>query len=521
MTTTRTRWMTALAVPVALAALVSGCSDSGGDHATSETGAVAPDAALPPEPGPVPPGPTQDNTFVDVGRNPFVTTVEDARSTFALDVDTGSYTVSRELVAQGYLPPAAAVRTEEWVNAFDYGYRAPTGEDFAVVTGGAAATLTGTEGTELVRVGLAAREVPDEQRPPAAVTLVVDVSGSMDGEDRIGLVRRSLEVLAEHLRPDDTVAVVTYGSEAAVLLTPTPVSDRDALLGAVRGLQIDGSTNLEGGIRLGYAQAREMFRQDGVNAVVLASDGVANVGDTGPGSIVETIRQEGQRGINLVSVGFGTGNYDDHMMEQLANQGDGFYSHVDTTDEAQRLFGDELTSTLTVIARQAKLQVSFDPAQVAEYRLLGYENRAIADEDFLDDTVDAGEGGAGHTVTALYEVRRAQGASAEQIGTVDLRWESVAEGGAVQQRSWPLSTRGGDERVELAATVAAAAEVLRAQPGADAVDGQEQEQQQPVDVAAGLEPVLAQAEQLAEREVEGAQELVDLLRQARGATPYE
>lgn len=520
MTTTRSRFLTTLAVPVALAALVAGCSssDTTGEYATADHGAVA----LPPEPGPVPaPGPTDDNTFVDVGRNPFVTTVEDALSTFALDVDTGSYTVSRELVAEGYLPPAAAVRTEEWVNAFDYGYRAPTDEDFAVVTGGAPAALTGTQGTELVRVGLAARDVPDDERPPAAVTFVVDVSGSMDGEDRIGLVRRSLEVLAENLRPDDTVAVVTYGSEAALLLPPTPVSDRGALLEAVRGLQIDGSTNLEGGVRLGYAQAREMFRQDGVNAVVLASDGVANVGDTGPGSIVETIRQEGQRGINLVSVGFGTGNYDDHMMEQLANQGDGFYSHVDTAEEAQRLFGDELTGTLTVIARQAKLQVSFDPAQVAEYRLLGYENRALADEDFLDDTVDAGEVGAGHTVTALYEVRRVDGAQGLQIGTVDLRWESVAAGGEVQQRSWPLSTASGDERVELAATVAAAAEVLRAQPGSEVAGQGQGQEQQPVDARTGLEPVLAQAQGLADREVDGAQDLVDLLRDAMRATPYE
>ncbi len=252
------------------------------------------------------------------------------------------------------------------------------------------------------------------------------------------------------------------------------MADRDGVLDAVRGLQIDGSTNLEGGVRLGYEQARAMFREDGVNAVVLASDGVANVGDTGPGSIVETIRQEGARGISLVSVGFGTGTYDDAMMEQLADQGDGFYSHVDTVDEAQRLFGDELTSTLTVVARQSKLQVSFDPAQVQEYRLLGYENRALADEDFLDDTVDAGEVGAGHAVTALYEVRRAPGATGEDIGTVDLRWESVADGGAVQQESWPLSTSAGGEELELAAAVAAAAEVLRAQPG-ETVDGQEQD----------------------------------------------
>jgi Ca-activated chloride channel family protein len=491
-----------------VAALAAGCSGSGADAgATSEYG-VSADALPPPAPAPEP----ADGGFVDVGRNPFVTTAEDALSTFALDVDTGSYSVSREMVAQGYLPPADAVRTEEWVNAFDYGYRVPQGDDFAVVTGAVPAHLVGTEGSELVRVGLAARDVAEAARPPAAVTLVVDVSGSMEGEDRIGLVRRSLEVLAENLRPDDTVAVVTYGSQAHLLLPPTEVSDRATVLGAVRGLHIDGSTNLEGGLRLGYEQARTMFREDGVNAVVLASDGVANVGDTGPGSIVETIRQEGARGISLVSVGFGSGTYDDAMMEQLADQGDGFYSHVDGPAEAQRLFGDELTSTLTVVARQSKLQVSFDPAQVEAYRLLGYENRALADEDFLDDTVDAGEVGAGHTVTALYEVVRAPGASGDAIGTVDLRWELVADGGAVQQESWPLTTAHGGEGLELAVAVAAAAEVLRAEPGQAGDPGDR-------GVRAGLEAVLVEAERLAGRDVESAQDLVDLLRAAVDASP--
>ncbi len=298
------------------------------------------------------------------------------------------------------------------------------------------------------------------------------------------------------------------------------MADRDSVLDAVRGLQIDGSTNLEGGVRLGYEQARAMFREDGVNAVVLASDGVANVGDTGPGSIVETIRQEGARGISLVSVGFGSGTYDDAMMEQLADQGDGFYSHVDGLDEAQRLFGDELTSTLTVVARQSKLQVSFDPAQVEEYRLLGYENRALADEDFLDDTVDAGEVGAGHAVTALYEVRRAAGrrrrgdrhrrpalgvgggrrcGAAGVVAAVDVRRRRGARAGGCGRRGrrGAACPAGGDRR----------------RPGAG------RPQQQAVDVRAGLEPVLAEAERLADREVEGAQDLVDLLRGAMDASP--
>ena len=287
------RLLPVLVVPL-VAVLAAGCSSGGDGRATSEYGVAAPDALPQPAPRPSPrtPPSRRAGTFVDVGRNPFVTTSEDAQSTFALDVDTGSYSVSRELVAQGLVPPAAAVRTEEWVNAFDYGYRVPQGDDFAVVTGAVPAALTGTDGTELVRVGLAAREVADEERPPAAVTFVVDVSGSMEGEDRIGLVQDSLEVLAENLRPDDTVSVVTYGSEARLLLPPTKVADRDGVLDAVRGLQIDGSTNLEGGVRLGYEQARAMFREDGVNAVVLASDGVANVGDTGPG---RSSRRSGRR----------------------------------------------------------------------------------------------------------------------------------------------------------------------------------------------------------------------------------
>lgn len=418
----------------------------------------------------------EGNVFQDYGYREFVAAETDPFSTFALDVDTGSYTLLRRWLDEGSLPPIDSVRPEEFVNAFDYDYRAPRrGLDLSIDGG----PSPFNRDTYLVRVGVQGEIVEDEDRGAAALTFVVDTSGSMDRDDRLGLVKRSLEVLVDELDADDTVAIVTYDDAAGMVLAPTPVSEREVILDAIDDLQPGGSTNLEAGLQQGYALAREAFRRDGINRVVLASDGVANVGVTDPTALAQMIQEDADRGIDLVTVGFGMGNYNDVTMEQLADQGDGFYAYVDTDDEAERLFEDELTSTLLTIAKNAKIQVEFDPEVVDEYRLIGFENRAVRDDQFRDDTVDAGELGAGHQVTAIYEVELARGVDIDDrddLGTVFLRWEEPDSSDVVEidddirlrdiEPEWDATAPD----FQLATVVAAFAEVMRDNPYADRVE---------------------------------------------------
>lgn len=409
----------------------------GGQRGAADTqlsGGMPPPGA----PRTAPPAPGEDNVFVEAGTSGFVEAARDALSTFALDVDTGSWGVARALLEAGEQPPPAAIRVEEWVNAQPDADPAPSVVDLAVhAETGVAPSADDT--TQLVRIGVSAREVDSAQRRPVNVTMVVDRSGSMDIRERLGLVRASLALLADQLRDDDIVSVVSFDDRATPILEPTKVEDTDAILAAIEKLRPGGSTNLAAGLELGYEQARESFRAEATNIVLLASDGVANVGATGPGAITERIAQESQDGIHLVTVGFGMGNYNDHLMEQLADRGDGFYGYVDDFAEARRLFVDELTTTLVPVALDAKAQVSFDPARVTSYRLIGHDNRALADEEFADPGVDAGELGSGHHATALYEVRLAPGvAPGASIGSAQVRWRSPeAEGtaGAAQQRA--------------------------------------------------------------------------------------
>ncbi|WP_322937519.1 vWA domain-containing protein [Nocardioides bizhenqiangii] len=459
---------------------------------------------------PLPPAPNEDNFFRDHGTSGFVETATDARSTFALDVDTGSYGVARNLLGQGFRVPPAGIRVEEWVNAFEYDDPAPTDADLGLTTEtGRAPTLE--DGTQLVRVGISAREVSTADRPRVNITLVVDRSGSMDIRERLGLVQSSLALLADRLDPDDTVSVVSFEDQARPLLPPTPVKDTEAILAAIEELEPGGSTNLEAGLRLGYDIARETASSgdpEAVNLVVLASDGVANVGHTGPGSIVETIQEEGADGIHLVTVGYGLGNYNDHLMEQLADLGDGFYAYVDTYAEAEQLFGEDLVTTLTPVAGEARTQVAFDPELVTSYRLVGYDNRAIADEDFTDPGTDAGELGAGHHATALYEVRLAPGVEpGAVIGTAAVRWNQVGTGSTERQQEAVIDLVAADEesapsyRLELAATVADLAQVLKhAAPYADRT--------------VTLDGILDRARALAEVDVAGADDLVTVVEQA-------
>ena len=413
-------------------------------------------------------------TFQDYGIRPFVATSQDPLSTFALDVDTASYSIAKRWVAEGSVPPPESVRVEEYVNSFDYDYPVP-GDGLTVVADGGPSPFDGEN--VIVRLGVQAADVSRDERPPANLTFVVDTSGSMEGAGRLGLVQTALRQLVAELDGEDSVAIVTYSDNASVLLPPTSAARSDVILDAIDGLATTGSTNLEAGLATGYDLANEAFIDDGINRVVLASDGVANVGLTDPTGLVAQIRDDADRGIQLVTIGVGMGNFNDVTMEQLANDGDGFYAYVNDTSEASRLFSDDLISTLVTVAIDGKIQVEFDDSTVAQYRLIGFENRAVLDDDFRNDAVDAGELGAGHQVTAIYELTLHSGVSAsDRLGTAQLRWEDPDEGtvretrleltGAMLADQWGAT----DEDFRLAVTVAALAEILRESPYVGDVD---------------------------------------------------
>ncbi len=431
----------------------------------------SPDVTPPPEESLL-----EDNTFRDYGYRDFVEASDDPLSTFALDVDTGSYTIARKWVNEGQLPPRESVRPEEFINAFDYDYDAPRNGLELTVDGGPSPF---DHDNFLVRVGVQGEIVADSDRGPANLTFVIDTSGSMDRQDRLGLVKDSLRILVDQLNDDDTVAIVTYSDGSGIRLYPTPISERETILDAIDSLEPGGSTNMESGLREGYALASQAFRHNGINRVVLLSDGVANAGITDVDALAAMIREPADRGIDLVTVGFGMGNFNDVTMEQLADQGDGFYAYVDTEDEAERLFEDELTSTLMTIAKNAKIQVEFDEDVVESYRLIGFENRGVADGQFRNDEVDAGELGAGHQVTAIYEVELQRGVTLDDrgdIGEVFLRWEDPDNGEVIEidddidlRDIAPIWTDAAED-FQLATVVATFAELLRDNPYAGDVD---------------------------------------------------
>ncbi len=417
-----------------------------------------------------PPRPPDAMYFENYGVNPFVDTYEDHLSTFALDVDTASYSVARRYVNDGNIPPADAIRVEEFVNYFDPGYPTPPNIAFGIYADGTPSPFH-YDGTHILRFGIQGYDVAEYARKPASLTFVIDVSGSMDWENRLYLVKQSLQMLVDRLRPDDTVSIVVYGSDARVVLFPTSGENRNAILNAIYSLQTEGATNAEAGLRLGYQMAWQAFRPEVINRVILCSDGVANVGQTGPDAILNTIRGYVETGITLTTVGFGMGNFNDVLMEQLADNGNGNYAYVDNLDEAQKLFVEDLTSTLQAIALDAKVQVDFNPDVVAYYRLIGYENRDVADQDFRNDTVDAGEIGAGHSATALYAVMFRPNAEG-RIATVQLRWEDPDTHKVTEINgnfnTWDLLGifEQADPRYQLAVVVAQYAELLRRSPWA-------------------------------------------------------
>ncbi|MFC1739309.1 von Willebrand factor type A domain-containing protein [Planctomycetota bacterium] len=405
--------------------------------------------------------------FKNYGVNPFIDTEDDHLSTFATDVDTGSYTIVRGYLHDGHLPPEDAVRLEEFVNYFNYRYAPPQEDDFAIY---AEATPwkfgTGRKNSYLLRLGLKGKQITDENRRPAILTFVIDVSGSMDRENRLGLVKKSLRMLIERLKSDDKIGIAVYGSRGRKVMDHRGLDEKYEILAAIKSLGAGGSTYAEEGIRIGYEMAERAYRQGYINRVILCSDGVANVGNTGAEQILEIIKRKAEKGITLSAIGFGMGNYNDVLLEQLGDKGNGYYTYVDTISQAKRIFDDNLTGTLQVIARDVKVQVDFNPEVVRSYRLLGYENRDVPDDKFRDDKYDGGEVGAGHSVTALYELKLWP----EKEGTVattyvrykDAQTSAVTEfKSSIDLQDFKESFEDTNTDFKLAATAAEFAEILR------------------------------------------------------------
>ncbi|MDE0685833.1 MAG: von Willebrand factor type A domain-containing protein [Candidatus Poribacteria bacterium] len=428
--------------------------------------------------------PPDGTVFKDYGTNQFIATRDDHLSTFGMDVDTASYSITRNYLRDGYLPPPEAVRVEEFVNAFDYNYRPPWGEAFAVHVEGAPSRFgesgqlrlpqdrrrrrvpQADEQLHLLRIGIQGRVVPDENRKDAMLTFVIDVSGSMAIENRLELVKDALTLLVEELRPRDKVAIVAYSNRARIVLPHTGIEGREGILAAIHSLVPEEATNVDEGLRLGYSLALRNPKPDGINRVILCSDGVANVDATDPDVILRKVRGHVAEGITLTTIGVGIENFNDVLLEQLADNGNGSYAYVDTLNEAKRVFVENLTGTLQLIAKDAKVQVDFNPQVVSRFRLLGYENRQLDHSEFRDDSADGGEIGAGHSVTALYEIKLTEGARGH-LATVSIRYEDpdTYRPSEINEEIFTTQLKrtfqAASAEFQLAAIVAEFAEILR------------------------------------------------------------
>lgn len=410
-----------LALTVACGLLLTGCSgdgDSGARESDGSYGGGSHDMVRPH-------APEGSNRYEGGERegeqeSREVAPEPDYLSTFALDVDTASYGYARRTLDEGRLPDPSTVRPEEFVNSFRQDYPRPDGDGFTVTVDGA---RTDEEDWSLVRVGLATRTADaDDERPPAALTFVIDISGSMGEPGRLDLAREALGTMTDELRDDDSVALVTFSGEAETVLPMTRLDgNRGEIHDAIDSLEPTDSTNLGAGVETGYETAVEGLREDATNRVVLVSDALANTGETEADAILERIAESRrEHGITLFGVGVGS-DYGDALMEQLADRGDGHTVYVSDEEDAREVFCEELPRNIELTARDAKAQVAFDPETVAEFRLVGYDNRRVADDDFRDDRVDGGEVGPGHTVTALYAVRTRPGAEGH-LATATVRW---------------------------------------------------------------------------------------------------
>ncbi|HEY0082510.1 MAG TPA: VWA domain-containing protein [Pyrinomonadaceae bacterium] len=427
---TRLRW---IALCIVAAMLLSSCERAGGPHTASRKREAA---AANNAPAPIvsnaplmPSSPMSESTrgeqmdagglrrsdadenerefnteaYKHIDENPFFEVARAPLSTFSIDVDTASYSNTRRYLRDGRLPPKDAVRIEELINYFSYDYPQPAGgAPFSINAEVAACPWNPKH--RLVHIGLQGKRMHKEDLPPANLVFLLDVSGSMNSPDKLPLVKSSLRMLAEQLSARDRISIVVYAGSSGLVLPSTPGDRRGEILAALDALEAGGSTNGGEGIRLAYRVAAENFIRGGINRVILATDGDFNVGTTSEGELVRLIEEKRKSGVFLSVLGFGTGNVKDATMETLADKGNGNYAYIDELQEARKVLGDQLGATIATIAKDVKIQVEFNPRQAAAYRLIGYENRLLRDQDFNDDAKDAGEIGAGHTVTALYEV---------------------------------------------------------------------------------------------------------------------
>ncbi len=396
--------------------------------------AIVADQAMPAEP--------DTEAFANEETNPLKITGEEPVSTFSIDVDTAAYSVVRSSLMRGYLPPKDAVRIEEMVNYFPYAYPAPEGVHPFQPT----VTVTGTPwnaGTNLVHIAIQGELPALEDRPPLNLVFLIDTSGSMESANKLPLLKQSFRLMLAELRPEDQVSIVTYAGSAGQVLEPTNASERSTIMAALNRLSAGGSTAGQEGLQQAYAVAEDMAEEGEVSRIILATDGDFNVGIYDPDALKDYISDKRDSGVYLSVLGFGRGNLDDATMQALAQNGNGTASYIDTLSEAQKVLVDQLSGALFPIANDVKIQVEFNPAQIAEYRLIGYETRALAREDFNNDAVDAGEIGAGHSVTAIYEITPvgsdaimsdalryqapAQGSGSDELGFLKLRYKNPGE----------------------------------------------------------------------------------------------
>jgi Ca-activated chloride channel homolog len=398
------RFLSALALCVPLAA----CDDKakvagkpGAGYAVARTDGVRNAPADPNRPANPAELPHTEN-YQHFVENAYVAAAKEPRSTFSASVDTAAYSIIRTKIQGGQLPPKEAVRVADMLNYFDYDYPRPQGNAPVAATLEMAPCPWNPQ-HHLLRIALAAKKYHPSEMPARNLVFLIDTSGSMSAQNRLPLVKQALGLLIDTLTPQDRVSIVTYAGDASLRLEPTPGDQKGRINAAVHGLSASGSTNGGGGIEMAYAQAAKSFIADGVNRVILATDGDFNVGVSSEGALVQMIEAKRRTGIYLTVLGFGMGNLQDAKLEQLAHHGNGHYAYIDTIDEARKLFADQGASLVTV-AKDVKLQVEFNHTKVNAYRLIGYENRVLKNEDFRDDGKDAGDMGSGHTVTALYEV---------------------------------------------------------------------------------------------------------------------
>ncbi|MGB0956060.1 MAG: vWA domain-containing protein [Panacagrimonas sp.] len=424
-------------------------------HALMASEAIAPGPIPVPPMYPSPP-PVDREGYAAIAENRFLSTALSPLSTFGLDVDTASYSNMRRFINNGRLPPPDAIRIEELVNYFDYDFPQPDGGHPISVTSDYAVAPWNPD-HRLAMIGVKAHDIRADARAPNRLVFLLDTSGSMSSHDKLPLLIQSFGHLVNQLGPQDRVAIVTYAGSAGLVLPSTSGANKGQILGALSRLSAGGSTAGGAGIQLAYQIARQQFAANANNRVIIGTDGDFNVGASSNGELVRMIEKEREHGVFLTVMGFGTGNYQDAKMQQLAGHGNGTHHYIDSAREAQRVLGAKLLSTLYTVAKDVKVQVEFNPAAVAQYRLIGYENRVMAAEDFRDDKKDSGDVGAGHTVVALYEIiptgiekaqdierRYAQpghgGSTAMELGYVKLRYKQP-DSDAATEFDWVMNTR--------------------------------------------------------------------------------